>query len=214
MNWYKVIKISQQKIPVGDVCQHIFNAIELQNSGEWEYGSKNLLPSYKDQKYIECELMGRGVVMPSDWFAVKILTFIRKAPDVVHPYNGTYDVTRGWDEPLMHPGISEEEIKFRWNALNSMKPMEVKEYDSETGNKLIKFIVSIRGDSSGEENRYEYISPIVVNEQLKTPYEIGLFVKNTINRFYFGGEGDDGADDNPIIPAPNVEIENKEFSYV
>lgn len=218
MNWYKIIKFADKMIPIGDICQHIYQSIQLQNNGNWTVESNNLVPGYRNQKYIVCKLTGTDVVLPGDWFHIKVFTYIRKAPKVVHPYEGSYGMTRGWDEPYMAPALTEEEVQARWEYMNRLKPMEVKEYHSEKGSELIKFTVVIWGAKSEPENKgYFHIDEIGESElKLKTPYEIGQFVKTTINKFYFGGEDDnnDEPEDIPMPPTSGMGVENPEYAYV
>jgi len=206
-------------IPADDMCQHVSQSIQLQNNGEWTSETENLAPGYRDQKRLRCKLTGTNVILQGDWFHIKTYVHIRKAPHIVHPYDGGYGIVGDWREPNMIPAVLEETIEKRWEDLNAMEPMEVKEYDSETGSELIDFTVVIWGAKHEPENKgYFNIEEIGESEQgqLKTPYEVGQFVKNTINNFYFGGndDGHDEPEDSPVPPTPGIEIKNREYSYV
>jgi len=217
MNWYKQIKFANKMIPVGDMCGHIYQSIQLQNNGKWTIETEKLAPGYRDQKRFRCKLTGTDVVLPGDWFHIKTYVYIRKAPHVVHPYEGDYGIVGDWREPNMIPSELKETIETRWENFNAMKPMEIKEYNSETGSELIDFTTVIWGAKAEPKDKgYFNIEEIGESQiaQLKTPYEIGQFVKTAINDFYFrGNDGDnDEPEDNPVPSTPGVK--DREYSYV
>jgi hypothetical protein len=213
MNWYKQIKFANKMIPVGNIGNHIVKAIQFINEGNWEAKITDKVPDYQDQKYIICNLTGTNIVMPNDWFNVKVYTYIKKAPNVVHPSEGSYGTTRGWDEPDMTPTVFEDTMETRRYYLNQMEPMNVSEYDSEKGHELIRFVVAIYGDINKQQGELD-LDIIDIEDDLKTPYEIGQFVKTAINDFYFrGDDGDnDEPEDNPVPSTPGVK--DREYSYV
>jgi len=210
MNWYKQIK-SANTIPTKDIGNQISQAVKLINDGEWEGTVTDKIPDYQDQKYIVCSLTGTNVVQPDDWFNVKVYTYIKKAPHVVHPSEGSYGMTRGWDEPDMTPTVFEDTMEYRQQYLDQMEPMKVDEYDSETGHELMRFVVAVYGDLNKQIGETD-LGVIDMVENLKTPYEIGQFVKATINKF--GGNDNDEPEDNPMPTTPRIGVEDREYSYV
>ena len=205
-------------IPVEDICQHIYQAIQLQNNGEWETETEDLVPGYRNQKRYRCKLTGTNVVLPGDWFHVKAYSLMRKAPNVIHPYQGSYE-EKGWDNPSMGEPFpfTQEEVNRRFKAFNELEPMKIEEYNSETGNELMDFDIVIWGAKNEPEDKgYFNINEIgkSTKGQIKTPYAVGQFVKTAINDFYFrGNDGDnDEPEDNPVPSTPGVK--DREYSYV
>jgi hypothetical protein len=217
LNWYKKASRKETKDLIFDVYKHIENIV----GGRWivksstkPVASSNALYS----QWLNSLLEGRNVVQNGDEFYVKIQTMIKRFPGkVMHPEKGTYTDPNNWDSAIESPIDNlpdtewEEELKRRWHLVTKqMIPYNSSYYDSDNGNPVISMNVIVHGRKpSATKGTFNPIQSAfgagdyikLGSLEVKTPYEVSIFVKQIIQKFYFGG--DDGGEENePSSPTP------------
>lgn len=193
-NWYKTSSLLDTK----DIGDHIAKSIMLLLPGHWDFlSSEEKKPSYRMQKYIMIKLQGKDVIKKSDYFFVKVGCYIYKGTNIKHPWDASYEGATDFSKPTkISPIESPEDEQNRFRAIDSLKPENASKYDSEYGHRLIKMWVTIYGFKTTLDE-YQRIDNKDTDIYFDTPYEVANYVKNTINKFYFGG---DENKDEPIAP--------------
>lgn len=196
MNWYKKAELKN----TDDIVYDIFRAVEDAVGGNWRVVP---ITEQKDskvywlQRIVSFALYGKSIIKQGDSFAIYIRIWVKRASGkVVHPWDGSYEGSSSWDDVQLSkaPGDFNEQVaehQKRWKALYNMKPDDGSGYDSEYGNRLFEIQIKLYGskpDISGKEIPHD--DRISITSELDTPNEIASHIKSEINRFYFGGEGD------------------------
>ena len=207
MNWLHKLKfrykISQTNISTVNLSEHMSNAVILQNPGEWTISDcTEMKPSYKLQRYVVCRLLGKNVIQQSDEFFVKLFGYIKKASNIIHPYDGFHSQEKDWSESVKQSPKTPEEIEERWKILKDKQPEKAEIYNSEYGHKLMYFRAYIKGKKSKFDEMETLGNSDIIFD---TPYDLGIHVKEVINKFYFGG---DEGDEDDIAPIPSPKINN------
>ena len=226
MNWYKKAQLRKTDNIVFDIYSSIIDTVD----GAWTVlNDRSLMKTYALQSYRIITLDGKNVKFPGDYFRVEVKMFTHKATNVLHPWKGTYEGAKNWQEgresDLKENRWSKEEEEKRWEALRKMTPEDASTYDINFGNKLITFDILIYGKKPDGKKLVKPINKIeilfgkgelekigVSREEHDTPTEIAQFIGMTINEFY---KDDDGTDETPYYPIePNEIIDyNEIFNY-
>jgi hypothetical protein len=202
MNWYKRAEVKE----TDSFIYETYKAVQDILSGNW---TVKVINDQKDskvywlQRMLTFKLSGKGVVKPTDYFYTFVRIWAkRQAGKVVHPHDGSYEGSTGWENPTLNKikdytdyATSGEELKRRWDALYNMKPDDASVYDSEHGNRLFEIFVRVFGYKDENADDIE----LGRTEEVDSPAEIAEYIKSQIMRYYF--EGDDGDDEvEPIDP--------------
>lgn len=220
MNWYKKAELKNTDDIIYDIYKSIVDAV----GGNWtvkpiteEKDSK----VYWLQSILSFALYGSDVIKKGDQFSTYVRIWTKRASGkVIHPYDGSYEGVKGWEEGKLNPikdytdfATSGEELRKRWQAIYNLPPEDATKYDSEYGNRLFDIQIKLYGTKPNttkeEEYRHDRIS---ITSELDTPAEIAEHVKTEINRFYFGGEDDGGNENEPIDPTGGEYVE-PEITY-
>ena len=162
---------------IEQVPQNIADAISLLNDGIWDVShiGTNLYNAPNAQNTMILNLTGKSVIQDNDFFIVICFIQIHKSP---------YDVKVKEYNPEVGHNLLEIDLK-----LGGTKSVTVKIPDKLTA-----------ADYDFINNNLEPIGRTTV----ETPYDAATFVKNYIQKFYFGGDDEQENYPSPDVPSDGI----------
>ena len=162
---------------IKQVPQNIADAISLLNDGVWEVShiGTNLYNAPNAQKTMTLNMTGKNVVKDNDFFVVLCL---------IRVYMSSNDV-------------------------------KVKEYNPEVGHNLLEIDLKLGGTKSVTVQipdkltaaDYDFINnnlEPIGRTTVETPYDAATFVKNSIQKYYFGGDNEQENYPSPDVPSDGI----------
>lgn len=215
MIWYKKAQVNLTENIAYDIYSKISNSVE----GSWTIISDTkMMSTFKLESYRIITLDAKDVKRAGDYFWVEVKLFIYKALNVLHPWEGTYENAKNWQQGVRSAlkdfgkyenfDWKEEETK-RWEALKKLKSEDSSTYDEQHGNKLIEFVVQIYGKKPDGKEAPSSVNKLklffekgdverigVSRVGIDTPSDIAQYVQTTIDNYY----KDDNDEDNRVEP--------------
>lgn len=200
MSWF--IKIARM-IPVNDMLNHAFKAIESSISGDWRIAQqRNILTDHvKYQWWGSIIVNGASVYQENDRFSLLIYGLVRRGKNEM-PREFDYDV----------------EQSNNWISSNTTR---VDSFDSQESHPLVRYNVVVAGNIPGRNWQHKpavnwagdtgiqvpmYSIESTWREEgsslvmLSTPYEVAEYVQTVIDKAYTDFGNDGGSDENPDVP--------------
>ena len=195
MNWFKKIALP---IPTDDINEHVLKAIEFVVGGTTLWSNTRTHNVKRYQKYGTLNMQIEDVMQNGDKFDIVVHHAIRRKTNQERTPN-SYD-ERDW---------------IKWEQDNPLQKIDM--INSEIGHPLLKFSGRLEGKKPGMQkqdrqglfpyptDRADMIEIADWND-IDTPYEVAVFIKNAIERFYRPDGGDDDVQDDTPTPKPSSNI--------